>query len=263
MSDDNFDENSKQEPNGRSTVEFPYADLDSSIEVAKAVHSVGGTSCEWVQLAVRMGQSPKGGGFRLRAMSARSYGLLEYDRGNVTLSDLGLKSCDPRTERSARVEAFLRVPAFKLMYDRLKGNLLPPPTALEKMLVDIGVTPKQKDKVRQVFLRSATQAGFREADQERLVAPHVARPASSNDTKTDDEPEIHEEPTKRKDRRDTVDYHPFVEGLLKTLPDAGEEWTVASRVKWLQAASNIFSLIYVEGPADEDTEIDIKRKTSP
>lgn len=47
---------------GRSTIEFPYLDLDSAIEVVQAVHSVGGTSCEWNQLAAQMKQAPQGGG---------------------------------------------------------------------------------------------------------------------------------------------------------------------------------------------------------
>lgn len=38
--------------------------------------------------------------------------------------------------------------------------------------------------------------------------------------------------------------HPFIEGLLKTLPNPESDWPVAKRVKWLQAASNIFDLIY-------------------
>lgn len=38
--------------------------------------------------------------------------------------------------------------------------------------------------------------------------------------------------------------HPFVQGLLKTLPEPETDWPIAKRIKWLQAASNIFDLIY-------------------
>jgi|SRR5579885_3055409 len=38
--------------------------------------------------------------------------------------------------------------------------------------------------------------------------------------------------------------HPFVQGLLKTLPEPESEWPAAARVKWLQTAANIFDLIY-------------------
>lgn len=243
---------------GRSTIEFPYSDLDSAIEVVRAVHNVGGTGCEWVQLAVHMKHSPKGGGFRMRVMTARSFSLLDYDRGNVTLTDLGIRCMDPRHERAARVEAFLAVPAFKQMYERLKGNLLPPPAALERMFVEIGVTPKQKDKVRLVFLRSATQAGFRDADQERLVAPNTSMNTQGFGANEKDA----EEESRQTNGRDlhAANYHPFIEGLLKTLPDPETEWSIAGRVKWLQTASNIFGLIYTAKEEDESAIIDITKK---
>lgn len=38
--------------------------------------------------------------------------------------------------------------------------------------------------------------------------------------------------------------HPFITGLLKTLPAPETDWPVSGRIKWLQAASNIFSLMY-------------------
>jgi len=37
---------------------------------------------------------------------------------------------------------------------------LPPAAGLETAMVALGVTPKQKDTARQVFQRSATEAGF-------------------------------------------------------------------------------------------------------
>ena len=42
----------------------------------------------------------------------------------------------------------------------------------------------------------------------------------------------------------TPSRHPFIEGLLKTLPEPETEWKTADRVKWLQTAANIFDLIY-------------------
>ena len=38
--------------------------------------------------------------------------------------------------------------------------------------------------------------------------------------------------------------HPFIEGLIRTLPEPKMEWPVEERKKWLQAASDIFDLIY-------------------
>ena len=58
--------------NERSTIEFPYGDLDSALDVVRGVHSVGGTNCEYDQLAAQMGMEAKGGGFRTRVNSAKT-----------------------------------------------------------------------------------------------------------------------------------------------------------------------------------------------
>src|SRR5690606_23477021 len=97
---------------GRSTVEFPYTPLDDGEDIASAVHQVGGTSCDWDQLATKLGLAPKGGGFRLRVSGARTFGLISTDRGRVELTDLGLRVLDPRHQRAARADAFLFVPLY-------------------------------------------------------------------------------------------------------------------------------------------------------
>jgi hypothetical protein len=38
--------------------------------------------------------------------------------------------------------------------------------------------------------------------------------------------------------------HPFIQGLLQTLPEQGTKWKAIDRAKWLQTAANIFDLIY-------------------
>ena len=38
--------------------------------------------------------------------------------------------------------------------------------------------------------------------------------------------------------------HPFIVGLLDTLPEPASVWPKPDRQKWLQTAENIFSLIY-------------------
>jgi hypothetical protein len=43
---------------------------------------------------------------------------------------------------------------------------------------------------------------------------------------------------------DHTELHPFIQGLLKTLPEPETDWPSAARVKWLQTAANIFDLIY-------------------
>lgn len=38
--------------------------------------------------------------------------------------------------------------------------------------------------------------------------------------------------------------HPFVSGLVETLPVTGSEWAQEDRKQWLEAAEAIFKLIY-------------------
>jgi len=241
---------------GRSTIDFPYLDQDDAIEVAQAVHAVGGTACSWDQLAAKMGQVPKGGGFRLRVMAARTFGLLTYDRGDVTLTDLGIHAVDPKYSRQARADSFLAVALFKSMYEKLKGGMLPPVAAIERSMEAAGVAPKQKDKARQVFMRSAKQAGFFEIDQSRLTYPPntSAAPAAQPS----------EQGSKQNGSGGTGSgggnegLHPFIKGLLDKLPVPETEWSIQAKAKWLQTASNIFDLMYKAPQDDKDKFIEVK-----
>src|SRR5450759_4116415 len=73
----------------RSRIEFPYLDLDAAVEIANGVQELGGSSCGWDQLAARLGHSAKGGGFRLRVMTAKTFALVTYGQGTVNLTELG------------------------------------------------------------------------------------------------------------------------------------------------------------------------------
>lgn len=53
-------------------------------------------------------------------------------------------------------------------------------------------------------------------------------------------------PKKEKDEEDEPKkkLHPFVEGLLMKLPDPDTDWPMDGRKKWLQAAVQVFELMY-------------------
>ena len=38
--------------------------------------------------------------------------------------------------------------------------------------------------------------------------------------------------------------HPFIQGLLESLPKPGEEWSIEDQVIWLETAAHIFGLMY-------------------
>jgi hypothetical protein len=228
----------------RSTIEFPYLDLDNAVALAKAVHQSGGT-CTKDQLAARVNQEATSGGFYQRITTAKMFGLLDYDRGTITLKELGFRMCDPQQEKAARVQAFLNIPLYKALYEKFKGATLPPAEGLESTVGTLGVAPKQKDKARQAFQRSAKQAGFFEFGSDKLVLPTTSVAARSGKA-------AEREPMKAPQKElgeslgEESHYHPFIKGLLETLPPAQTQWPVEARKKWLQAAENIFGLIYTD-----------------
>lgn len=227
----------------RSTIDFPYLDLDNAIEIAQAVRNMGGDSCEWKQLATKLNVSAEGGGFRMRLLTAKTFNLLTYERGTIQLSDLGIRAADPVTERRSRYDAFMAVGLFKQLFEKLDGQTLPPQAAIERMMEQIGVTAKSKERARQVFLRSAKQAGLFELSSDRLsTPPSVSTFRASPAAQAEPEPTAkrnggHEPPS---------GLHPFIEGLLRTLPKPDGDWSFPDRAKWLQAAANIFDLIYLD-----------------
>ncbi len=226
------------------------------MEVAQALHSNGGIEASCDQLAAWLKMVPTGGAFRIRLYTARLFGFIEMERGGtVRLTGLGQRAADPNQEAVARSESFLTVPLYAAIFNNYKGGTLPPTKGLEREIEKLGVAPKQADRARRVFGRSAKQAGFFAHGTERLVMPAfkdkgpVATPVSG--------------PPKEYGRHGGDDgggrdLHPFIRGLLETLPEPRTKWGARDRVKWLSAAAQIFDLIY-DG-ADDEVQISVISK---
>jgi hypothetical protein len=229
-----------------STIAFPWADLDNAMRVAKGVYEKGGTTLQLEQLAAELKVAVKGGGFRLMYSAAKTFGLVTLSQGNVTLTDLGRRLNNVKDEKAVKAEAFLAVPLYRAIYDLYKGVTLPPPAALEAEMFKLGVVKKATERARQVFQKSAQQAGFFAYGTDKLVMPTTgAQPPSS------DRPRAPEDP-KPADRHKGGDdggngRHPFIAGLLKELPPEGDDWPTADRVKWLKTAAMLFEFIYKNG----------------
>jgi hypothetical protein len=147
-----------------------------------------------------------------------------------------------RSAREGKARAFLNVPLYKAVYEKYRGGVLPPAAAFERDIAGLGVAEKQKDKARQVFERSATQAGFFDTGKNKLVMPAFA-------VKADQPPRAPEDEKLERNKNGGGgggfgDLDPFIIGLLRTLPETGSEWDLAGRIKWLTTAANIFDLIY-------------------
>lgn len=246
----------------RSTIRFPYLDQDDSVELARKIFELGGKSCDKIALAAAFNVSSEGGAFGLRLATAKMYGFIVAEKKVVSLTDLGQRVVDPTTEKSARAESLLEVPLYKALYGEYQGQLLPGNDGLEAHIVKLGVAPKQKDKARQVFQRSAKQAGYFSISSNRLAAPQFKQGSP------DPPPPATEKPDGSNGGSsggaggagggggDDKKRHPFIEGLLDKLPPAETEWTLEGRKKWLQTASNIFDLMYT-APEDASGELSV------
>lgn len=165
----------------RTLIEFPYTDLKRAHELTKAFADAGGKV--WIDqtnLAVTMDMSASGGTFRGRLSAARMFGLVETEGAKVRISDLGLLVLEEATARSAKADAFLRVPLYKAMHDAYNGLALPPAAAVERQMATFGVPPKQTERARQAFASSAQEAGFI-ASNGRFCKPNFAAVSLEDD----------------------------------------------------------------------------------
>jgi hypothetical protein len=124
-------------------------------------------------------------------------------------------------------------------------------------MAGLGVAKKQTDKARQVFQRSAQQAGFFAYGQDRLVMPAVS--GATPKAKKDEHVVTPENPERKttNDDGNGGGRHPFIQGLLKELPNEGKDWATADRVKWLKAAAMIFDLIYTNEDTGKPLKIEV------
>jgi hypothetical protein len=208
--------------------------------------------CDDDQLAAWSNQSPKSSTFRVQIYAARTFGVLDGDAAHHKLTELGRAIVDPHQAREARARAFLNVPLYKAAFEKYKGGVIPPTAALERDFISLGVSEKQKVRARQVFERSAEQAGFFEHGKNRLVMPatngHGTKPVIEAPSP---EPAKSDQKSKNGGSDDGgSNLHPFIQGLLKELPLAGDEWPEAKRKLWLDTAASIFKIIYKDDSAN-------------
>lgn len=238
----------------RSTIGFPYYDLKAAEEVAFAVYARAGiSSCPLDELAAEM-KVTMSGNFRLKNAAAKLFDLVDKDgMSALKLTDIGLRLVDKSAEAEARANAFMAVPLYSALFDLYRGKLLPPTKALEREICNLGVSVKQATKARQIFQSSAKHAGYFDSGEDRLVRPRAGGSgAAVEQIDRQDVEDRHDEreDAQKKDRKGNggggggSGYHPFVEGLLQTMPEPGTLWAIEGRAAWLEAAANVFKLMY-------------------
>jgi hypothetical protein len=245
----------------QSTIGFPYQDLEAAISVAAAIMQGGGVALSREQLAGVMKMSPGSGSFILKVSTARLFGVVGTAQGKYELTQLGFSILDSndKRQRLARAEAFLSVPLFLRTYEEFKGKQLPPrPRGLEEAFLKFGVAVKQRANARIAFERSARQAGFFAAGEDRLIQPIIGGASRSDHSRPIIDNDADENNTGcPSGRPDVAKFHPFIQGLLESLPGPGTNWALEGRAKWLQAAAHNFDLMY-KGADGEIKVIEVK-----
>lgn len=246
----------------RSSIAFPYMDLNEAVALAKAIHNNVGTGvCSVEQLAPWVKQSPTSSGFRSRLAASRLFGLVNAERSDaLQLNELGRLVVDAKREREGRAKAFLSVPLFAAVHDKFKGGVVPPDAALEKELIALGVASTLSGTARRVLERSAEQAGFYEAGRDRLVLPgFVPQENGPSDSGGDGSGGgVGGGTGGGDDGVDGLDLDPLLIALLKKIPTSGE-WPAPQRVRWFRTFAMNVSQIYDDDNEPVEMKIDLDK----
>lgn len=236
----------------RSTIKFPYGDLDSAVELALAVSRYG-LDCSTGQLAAALAMHAGAPGYRARISTALIFGLIESAKGGtVSLTPLGRRLVDPMQVDAAKADAFLSVPLYAHIFELFDGTVLPDDPALEAVMVKAGVAAKVARKARQAFARSAEQAGFFAAGRTRLVRPSGATVQTASSRP--DAPVEAEVPAA--EPSEVVLSNALLAALFKKmLPEEGEEFSAKERRRLFRALAVNLDVIYGE-PADGELDND-------
>jgi hypothetical protein len=227
----------------RSIVRFCYEDLASAQSVVKALHSQYGGRATYDQIALELGSSPTSGAFRNKVSAARMFGFVTVDRqGVISPTPLGTNLLDERTASDARAEGFLNVPLYAQLYERFRNSTLPGDKGLENVIREMGVASKQVVTARQVFQRSAQQAGYFRHGRNRLVRPPqgIVTESGYAEERTDE---------RQEEGQPGMQADPLLASLFQKLPPREKGYSDRERQDFVAALQAIFNVVY--GPVDE------------
>jgi hypothetical protein len=231
---------------------FPAIPLKDVAAMARVIDAHGGR-CRFDELADALGQTKGSGAFRQKTAAGRMFGVAETEGSNLILTGLGRRLSSPSAEAEALVEAFLHVRLYASLYDRYaaEGGKLPSNEVIQDDMIRLDVPTHNAQRARQVFLRSAEDAGFFRSGRDRLIQPNVARggsiPSMHGITPEPREPAVsmrgEAAPVMAEPLR-IQDLPSLMQGLVAKLPPEGERFTPRQRELWLDAAKRILDFVY-------------------
>ena len=188
------------------------------------------------QLAAYMDKAVSGP-FRVLLSNARMFGITKNEKGEVHLIEIGRLITDPKTEASARAQAFLAVPLYKAIFEKYRRFTLPENAGLEREMQALGVSSKQTSKARQAFARSAKQAGFFAHGDDRLVMPAIGAVPLTKPIGADKDHQSGRKEGNGTGGGEGGSGDPLIQAVIQKLPEKGA-FSADDRVNWFEDVGN-------------------------
>lgn len=229
-------------------------DLESSIEVARAIHDRGGGQVSSDQLAEFLNyKSKNNGAFLSRVAAARLFGLVDGTTNSLrpTPRAISILAPDfPERAARARLEAFESIPLFKEFLRSYEGQPLPNQEGMKnKLKTDFGIKDETAASIALARLMdSAEQAGLFTVAGNRAK---MIRP-SFGGARFGETPAPLERPTEplplngrgqSDETRPVRTFPTLIEGALEQLPTEGE-WGESQLRQWLQLMELALRMVY-------------------
>lgn len=140
---------------------YPLASFQKAYALADAANALGG-SCSVENCAQKM-QRKVSGGFMVIVSSAQKFGLINFEKGLITISPAHklIKHSYTNSERMELLrKAFLEPQVFSMLYERFKGKELPV-EMLDKILIrEFGVEESTASRVAGYFVDGLKNYGL-------------------------------------------------------------------------------------------------------
>lgn len=158
---------------------FPPVAFSTVLPFAEAIQQHGvGQPVRRLTLFEKLDRSPESSVGRLLITNSGRYGLTKggYHAEYLELTELGSVVTSPDSSLREKLAAKFKlaiegIPAFKLLYDKNKGNRLPSPEVLRDSLEEIPVDPNLRKQCVDLFLENLKELGLLRtvAGAERII----------------------------------------------------------------------------------------------
>jgi hypothetical protein len=145
--------------------DFPKATLEQSLRMPNALMKNGGQPLDAIDMASALSISPGSSTLRTLNAASNAYGFTTGSyKTRFVMGDLGERITSPRSpgeKASAILEAALRPPLFKNVFEYYRGKKYPEAVFLENALKrDFGVADAQASQAAQIITDNFTYVGL-------------------------------------------------------------------------------------------------------